>query len=576
MKRMKLLSALLCIALLLSAQITVCAEGQGATLTVVQSEISDTSRTVEIRLDTTEAVFGGSFNLAYDPSILAIERISYGNFTCQTNLSYAPGLARVSFAAGSSGITSGVVFTIRFRPLASESCTVPIAIESATLYNAEGKSVETATVGALCPVKVNTPLSDIELLQGDLSLGIGQTTQISYRTIPENATVDRVTFSSSNTSVATVDQNGVVTANRAGSATITCSVRDGYGAIYTKRLMVYVYQMPNATVSSGHLAVGETVTLAVRLDTLETVYTSGSMNLTYDPTLLRLESASVGAMLSSCLTTINPAYSDGKARLNFLSQVGIKGSGEICHLTFTALREGECEVGIDNLRLYTEQQQEHRANVGRGVLQVGDYRLTLTPPSEPTGWREFSVPIDFSAEPGVAGGSFVVEYDPTLLRYLGYDGSSSGFTLTVNESYGVGKIKVSFASTSGKSDGTLLCLRFISRENPSETIATTIGFDGTPITLYTQSGAPITPKSIDAEFTVMPNTVTPETGDADLSGTVDTRDATLLLRYLMGASDATIVEDSLADLNRDGVVNDADMDYLMKLLAGWDPSEIES
>lgn len=571
MKRIKFLSLLLTFVMLLTVQIPVCAVSPSATLTAEQDEITEQDGVLEIRLDATEAILGGSFNLVYDSSVLEFSFTSSDSYNCQTNSSYAPNRIRVSFAS-TQGMTTGVLLRFYFRPLVSDSCTTAFSFEEVSLYNAAGKSVETTTVGAVCDVKVLKPLTDVQLSTQALTMGVGEEVQMSYHLTPTDATVEEVSWSSHNTSVATVDPNGVVKAVRAGSVYMECTVRDCYFNYFTKGFTATVYQKPNITVAGGYVAPGEQITLAVRLDTVGSVYTSGSLNMTYDPTLLSMQSAVIGGMLKGCMTTVNPAYREDTVRLNFLGQHGVSGSGEICLLTFTALKEGEAQISVEEVLFYTDTQMEHSANVGRGEVSVGAFSLDLTLPTEIEAWREFTAQVSFTVAPGVAGGSIVISYDAEQLRFLGYENPSEGFSVTVNESYAVGKIKISFAGTQGVCEGTLLGLCFVSKENPTEGFSTEIGFDEAPM-LYTQSGVKILPASSDAVFTVAYNEQPHEVGDSDYNGAVDTRDATLLLQYLSGASDSILV-DSFADLNGDGTADEADMEYLMKLLAGWDPSQI--
>nr|MCR5100380.1 Ig-like domain-containing protein [Butyrivibrio sp.] len=57
----------------------------------------------------------------------------------------------------------------------------------------------------------------------DVTISIGDTSQISYNVSPSNASNKEASFSSSDTSIATVDSNGLITAIEDGTAVITVS-----------------------------------------------------------------------------------------------------------------------------------------------------------------------------------------------------------------------------------------------------------------------------------------------------------------------------------------------------------------
>lgn len=573
MKQSKFLSLLLVLVMMFTVQIPVCAVDTPAKLTAKQSEDAERNGALEIHLEASEAVLGGSFNLVYDPSVMTFNYVYSGSYTYQVNSSYATNKVRITFAS-SSGISSGLLLSFYFTPLVSDSCTTAFSFEDVNLYNEEGKTIDAVAEGTLYEVTVIKEITDVQLSAEELVLGVGEQTQISYLLTPEDAVVDQVNWLSFNPGIATVDANGVITGVREGSTTVRCTVWDANYRSHQRSLTVTVYQKPNVIIPGGYVAAGERITLAIRMDTLGAVYTSGSMNFTYDPTVLSLESAQAGRLLDGCMTTVNPAYAEDTVRLNFLGQAGVRGSGEICVLTFIALQAGEAQIDAEQVLLYKENSDmEYDANIGGGTVGVGEYTLAVTKPAEALARKEFTAAIAFSAAPGVAGGSFVVSYDAEQFRFLGYSGVLTGFAVTVNKDYAPGQIRISFAGTQGVVEGELLKLRFVSKENPEEGVATEIGLVENSVSLYTQSGTRIVAATSNAAFTVAYNESPVEVGDADSNGSTDTRDATLLLRYISGSSDAEL-DDSLADLNGDGQVNDADMAYLMKLLAGWDPAEI--
>ena len=98
------------------------------------------------------------------------------------------------------------------------------------------KSVGTATIkvtvgneSILCKVTVVQPVTWIYLSQGSLSMEALSTFQLTARVHPEEAYNKEIEWSSSDETVATVDQNGLVTSLKKGTATITVQAKDGSG-----------------------------------------------------------------------------------------------------------------------------------------------------------------------------------------------------------------------------------------------------------------------------------------------------------------------------------------------------------
>jgi uncharacterized protein YjdB len=82
------------------------------------------------------------------------------------------------------------------------------------------------------------------------SIVVDKTLQLTATIAPENATTKALTWSSSDESVATVDETGLVTAHKVGNATITVATTDGSHLTATCALTVTPQVVTGLTISS--------------------------------------------------------------------------------------------------------------------------------------------------------------------------------------------------------------------------------------------------------------------------------------------------------------------------------------
>ena len=133
-----------------------------------------------------------------------------------------------------------------------------------TIAATDGSGITaTINVGVINRVVTEITADDIE------DLIVGETAEISYTVIPDNATIQTVTFTSDDETVATVDATtGEVTAVGPGTATITIAATDGSGV--TATINVTVISNPDAvqfTVTAPSKAVpGDIITVEAYLN----------------------------------------------------------------------------------------------------------------------------------------------------------------------------------------------------------------------------------------------------------------------------------------------------------------------
>ncbi len=158
---------------------------------------------------------------------------------------------------GLYAVGSTVTFTaetIEGKPFASWTATGVTLTDStkATIsFTMPGNNVTLTTA-------YRTLVSDVSLDKSELSLIVGGTQTLTVTVQPSNAENKDVTWSSSDSAVASVDENGLVTANKAGTTTITVTAEDGGKTavcIVTVRNPSYTltFNTNGGTINSGNI-----------------------------------------------------------------------------------------------------------------------------------------------------------------------------------------------------------------------------------------------------------------------------------------------------------------------------------
>ena len=143
---------------------------------------------------------------------------------------------------------------------------------------------------ATCEVTVYQPVTSVKLNTNKISWPVGKSGSFKPTVTPSNAKNKALTWKSSNPKVATVDANGKLKAVGVGSATITCTAKDGSGAKATCEVTVYdpkvsVYKVGDKITYTAYLS-GVNAPLcglnaSIRYDGGKVRFNDGSLSFPY-------------------------------------------------------------------------------------------------------------------------------------------------------------------------------------------------------------------------------------------------------------------------------------------------------
>ena len=157
---------------------------------------------------------------------------------------------------------------------------------------------------AVCKVKVKIPVGSVSLDKAELLLEMGGTATLKAEVLPKEATDKKITWTSSDENIVTVNSSGSVKAVKTGTATITATA-DGKSAVCIVKVGAVV---ESVTISATEqtVAMGGTVTLTagvVPADANQTVEWTSS-----DQTVATVVNGVVtGLKIGTCSITVKAA-----------------------------------------------------------------------------------------------------------------------------------------------------------------------------------------------------------------------------------------------------------------------------
>lgn len=184
----------------------------------------------------------------------ASAKMYMGKIVLEIGETYTVEAVPTSYTASGSFTKSGTNFTI--TATGSYSCKIRANyVGQGTLSYwgvvAPPNSWSTQTYDMYWDVEVKAAavkVSSITLSNSSISLAVGATKQLTATVLPSNATNRSVSWSSNNTSVATVTSSGNVTGKSNGTATITCTANDGSGVKATCTVTVGAQKFKATTI----------------------------------------------------------------------------------------------------------------------------------------------------------------------------------------------------------------------------------------------------------------------------------------------------------------------------------------
>jgi uncharacterized protein YjdB len=385
---------------------------------------------------------------------------------------------------------------------------------------APGTAVVTVTApdgeSRSCTVTVYAPAKSIKVNKPSTSIQAGLTEQLTATVLPANTT-DTVTWSSSNTSVATVSSTGLVTAAAKGTAVITAKTSSGLRADCTVTVTPAVVLPTSVTISSAvaRMAIGESKQLSASV--LPANVTDKTITWTSsNPDVASISNSGAMTALAAGETTITATASNGVYNT--------------------------CSVK---------------------VAVTSSAAFIVTPGRVRTG-ETIDVPVYIVRNPGIAAFAVTVNYDSSLLTPVSITPGEllSGGTFTTNlDDAGRTSLRATwYQSTDMTADGLAFTVKFrAGAAAGSGDVSVSHDAGG----ISNASKDEVNFQAETAKISVIDYLV----GDIYADNEINMKDIVLLAQSFNHLATLTAQQSLAADLVYDGTVDAKDLVALVQLLA---------
>ena len=422
----------------------------------------------------------------------------------------------------------------------------------------ENRSVTLYAVWAVIPV---TPIT---LNQTTASLKKGETLTLTATVAPSDAANKSVTWSSGNTSVATVSTSGVVTAVGEGTAVITVKTADGGKTATCTVTVAHTHNYTGTYYETAHphkayskCSCGEINYTGATQKVASCTSCYPVTGVTLDQTTATLKkgetlslavtvSPSDAANKAFTVTSSNPSVMSAKYRIGVC--VGDLFDGSACtasHCEFTAL-----SAGSTTLTFTTEDGQKTASCTVTATEPVVNAKAKFTL-SEASGRPGDTVKITLSLKTEETVNSIAISgitYDKSIMTFTGFSDYEHIEDLTIlPPTFDEEKMAIVIGLKNAAAfDGDICTLNFKINENALEGVT---NIDASSVVKLKSAEIPSAVAS--GKVNIRLQTL----GDIDGNDTVDIDDAVLLFQYSMLPELYPISYAGNLDFNKDGTVD---------------------
>ena len=452
---------------------------------------------------------------------------------------------------------------------------------------------------ANCNINVVEGIGKISFGITEVNLKKGETVRYNPFISPTpNNYIKLTNWTSSNSSVATVDSTGNVTANSVGKTTISVSSESGFTTSYTLNVIspaTYMYfEEPNVTLVKGQ---SKKLNLIVKPDdcTDTITYNSSDSDLSVDSngvitaseyytgTYTITAESSSGATATCQVKVINPPVIATGLELNYTEKTMLVGEVLILKGTFTPADATDKTLTwkSSNENVATVSQNGSvtaksggkvtiTATTSNGIVAgcvisiidpASDKQFTLTAQSRTAAVGSY---VDIPLIVGKASLSYLsaeFTYDTTKLQFFSFcDVAFDNFKSSMAKE---GKIRLVCSDDTAVEPGKVATLRFkVLAQDPCVTDVKITSISGNDADLND-----IVLTTVDSSI----NLVIPSYGDINLDGNVDVTDYALVILASVGDFEMTDEQFVNADVNGDGSVDLFDAFAIDKYINGIAP-----